>query len=85
VTCDAIAIVVSEAGAAALAADPAAVQFVADAFNHLKAIGCNAAASALLDAAHVRPAEGVVGLGRDFIAAAGRRHYQREVAVDARS
>jgi catalase len=81
VTCDAIAIVVTEAGAAALAADAVAVQFVADAFAHLKAIGHTAAASTLLDAAHVKSDEGVVDLGPDFIAAAAERYYQRDAAT----
>jgi catalase len=81
VTCDAIAIVVSEEGAAALAADAGAVQFVADAYAHLKAIGCTAEAKALLEQAHVEPGHGVVELGPDFIDAAGRRHCEREEAV----
>ncbi len=81
VTCDAIAIVVTEQGAAALAADAAAVQFVADAFAHLKAIGHTPEAQALLDAARVQPGDGVVGLDRDFIAAAARRFYEREAMV----
>ncbi len=78
VTCDAIAIVVTEQGAAALGADAAAVQFVADAYAHLKAIGHTPQAQLLLDRAHVAPGDGVVDLGPDFIDAAGRRHYLRE-------
>ncbi len=78
VTCDAIAIVVTEEGAAALAADAAAVQFVADAFNHLKAIGHTPEAKALLDKAHVVPDDGVVDLGPDLIDAAALRFYERE-------
>ena len=78
VTCDAIAIVVTEQGAATLAADAAAVQFVADAYAHLKAIGHTPQAQLLLDRAHVAPGDGVVDLGPDFIDAAGRRHYLRE-------
>jgi catalase len=45
---DAVALIVDEAGARALAKDAAAVAFVADAFNHLKAIGYTAAAEPLL-------------------------------------
>jgi catalase len=78
VTCDAIAIVVNEQGAAALAADAGAVQFVADAYAHLKAIGHTPQAQLLLDRAHVAPGDGVGDLGPDFIDAAGRRHYLRE-------
>ncbi|MDO8392047.1 MAG: catalase [Actinomycetota bacterium] len=80
VTCDAIAIIVTEQGAAALAADAVAVQFVADAYAHLKAIGHTAEAQALLDSAHVGSSDGVVGLGPDFIEAARRRFYERDVA-----
>ncbi len=78
VTCDAIAIVVTEEGAASLAGDAAAVQFVADAFNHLKAIGHTPEAKALLDKANVLPDDGVVDLGPGLIDAAARRHYERE-------
>ena len=84
VTCDAIAIVVTEEGAAALAADAVAVQFVTDAYAHLKAIGHAAEAAVLLDKAHVEPDDGVVDLGPDFIAAAGRRYYKREAAAHPR-
>jgi catalase len=45
---DAVALIVDEAGARALAKDAAAVAFVADAFNHLKAIGYTVAAEPLL-------------------------------------
>ena len=81
VTCDAIAIVVDAAGALALAADATAVQFVADAFAHLKAIGHTPEAQVLLDKANVEPDAGVVDLGPDFIAAARGRFYDREPAV----
>ncbi len=80
VTCDAVALVLAEGGAATLAADPAAVQFVADAFAHLKAIGHSPGATALLDAAGVVPDEAVTDLGASFIEAAGTRCWAREVA-----
>ncbi len=45
---DAVALIVSEAGAKELTRDAAAIGFVADAFNHLKVIGHVPAAEALL-------------------------------------
>lgn len=78
---DAIAVVLSEAGCAALLKEAAAVQFVMDAFGHLKAIGHSEAAKPLLDKAGVEPDEGVTGLGEDFIAAGGKRFWDREPGV----
>ncbi|WP_380876368.1 catalase [Sphingomonas sp. DBB INV C78] len=78
---DAIALVLSADGAAALAKDAAAVQFVMDAFGHLKAIGASDGAKALLSKAGVEASDGVTGLGKDFIAAAGRRFFAREPEV----
>jgi catalase len=81
VTVDAIALVLSDTGCAALMKEAAAVQFVMDAFGHLKAIGATDAAKPLLDKAGVEPDEGVVGLGADFIAAAALRFWDREPKV----
>jgi len=81
VTVDAIAVVLSDTGCAALLKEAAAVQFVMDAFGHLKAIGATDAAKPLLDKAGVEPDEGVVGLGADFIAAAAQRFWDREPKV----
>ena len=81
VTVDAIALVLSDTGCAALLKEAAAVQFVMDAFGHLKAIGATDAAKPLLDKAGVEPDEGVVGLGDDFIAAAALRFWDREPKV----
>ena len=78
---DAIAVVLSEDGAATLCADSAAVQFVADAFAHLKAIGHTPGAAALLERAGVTADAGVTDLGDDFIHAAARRFYDREPSV----
>jgi catalase len=80
-TCDAIALVLDERGASELCEDTAAVQFVADAFAHLKAIGAGDGAQPLLERAGVIVDEGVVGLGDDFVAAAARRFYDREPLV----
>ena len=78
---DAVAIILSEAGCAALLKEAAAVQFAMDAFGHLKAIGASAAAKPLLDKAGVVPDEGVTDLGSAFIAAAAKRFYDRELGV----
>jgi len=60
---DTVAILTSEAGAATLAAQASAVDWVRNAFGHLKFIGHNAGAQALLDQAGVRPDAGVLLLG----------------------
>ena len=75
---DAVAIVLSEAGCKSLIGQGAAVQFVMDAFGHLKAIGASAAAKPLLDKAGVKIDGGVTDLGNAFIAAAAKRFYDRE-------
>ena len=54
---DAVAIVLSEKGCLALLKEAAAVQFVMDAFGHLKAIGATKAARRLLDRAGVEADE----------------------------
>jgi catalase len=68
----------SEAGCKALMKEGAAVQFVMDAFGHLKAIGASPAAKPLLDKAGIEPDDGVTGIGVDFVKAAARRFYERE-------
>jgi catalase len=78
---DAVAIVVSEEGCAALMNESAAVEFVMNAFGHLKAIGASEAAKPLLDKAGVVADGGVVGLGKDFVEAAAKRFYDREPSV----
>ncbi len=78
---DAIALVLSRDAAEILAKDAAAVDFVRDAFGHLKAIGCNADAQPLLDAAAVVPDVGVTGLDRKFVKAAALRFFDREPNV----
>ena len=75
---DAVALVLSKEGAEMLATEAAAVQFVMDAFGHLKAIGASDDAQDLLDQAGVEPDDGVTGLGEDFIEAAGKRFWDRE-------
>jgi catalase len=78
---DAVAIVLSEAGCKALMKEGVAVQFVMDAFGHLKAIGASPAAKPLLDKAGIEPDDGVTGIGVDFVKAAARRFYDREPKI----
>ena len=78
---DAIAVILSDQGCQTLMNEAGAVQFVMDAFGHLKAIGASKAAKALLDKAGVTPDQGVTGLGRDFIEAARVRFWDREPSV----
>ncbi len=80
-TLDAIALVLTEAAARALCKEGAAVQFVMDAFGHLKAIGATPEVQSLLKKAGVVADEGVTGLGEDFILAAAKRFYEREPGV----
>ena len=78
---DAVAIVLSPDGCASLQKEAAAVQFVIDAFCHLKAIGASEAAKPLLDKAGVEADDGVTGLDDGFVAAAAKRFYAREPKV----
>src|SRR5690606_37212256 len=83
VVVDAVAVILSAERGKALCREAAAVQFVMDAFGHLKAIGHDAGAKALLDRAGVEPDGGVTGLGSDFVAAAKKRFFDREPKVRA--
>jgi len=78
VTVDAIAVVLSDKGTKQLLKEAAAVQFVMDAFGHLKAIGFSDEAKPLLDKAGVEPDDGVVPVGSGFIEAAKQRFFDRE-------
>ena len=80
VTVDACAVILSAEACAKLRKEAAAVQWVMDAFGHLKAIGCNAEAKPLLDKAGVEPGEGVTDLA-GFVEAAKRRYWDRESQV----
>ena len=80
-TVDAIAVVLSAEGCKTLLKEAAAVQFVMDAFGHLKAIGHTPEAKPLLDKAGVEPDAGVTDLGAAFLTAAGKRFYDREPKV----
>jgi len=85
---DAVALVVSSAGAEALTQQAAAKSFVADAFSHLKVIGYTNAATSLLKMAGVATGAeaGLVSLGNgaaaQFVKAAqGGRIWDREPKV----
>ena len=78
---DAVAIILSADACKLMLREAAAIQFVMDAFGHLKAIGANGEAKALLDKAGVEVDGGVVDLGDDFIAAAFKRYWDREPSV----
>jgi catalase len=77
---DAVALVLSAEAAAKLAKDGAAVGFVMDAFGHVKTIGHDTGAKALLDKAGVEPDAGVVSLDQ-FATVAPKRHWDREPKV----
>jgi catalase len=86
---DAVVLALSDDGAAQLATEAAAVDFVRDAFSHLKVIGYTEGAAALLQAAGIanQADVGVVPLGapsdvKSFIGAAKQhRIWEREPKV----
>ena len=80
---DAVAAILSDAGAKKLAAESAAIDFVRDAFGHLKAIGVDQGGAALLKAAQLPTDAGVISLKdeKGFIAAAKTRQWEREKSV----
>ena len=80
---DAVAVVLSQAGAEMLFNEGAALDFVRDAFGHLKAIAIDKGGQSLLQKAGVTPDAGVVAASdaRSFIAAAKTRQWDREPMV----
>ncbi|WP_309604088.1 catalase [Phenylobacterium sp.] len=81
---DAVALVLSKDGCAQLLGDSAAIDFVANAFVHLKAIGFTPQAQPLLDKAGVHPDPGIVDLakgGEAFLEPASTRQWAREPKV----
>ncbi|WP_422397299.1 catalase [Sphingopyxis kveilinensis] len=87
---DAVAILVSEEGAAELAADPAANDFATDAFAHCKFIAYNSAAEAIFEAAGIAgdlddaciPIAKAGDAGSFIEACRALRHWPRELALD---
>ncbi len=80
---DAVAVLLSDAGAKALMMEGAAIDFVRDAFGHLKAIAADHGGQSLLKAANIGHDAGVVEAGdvEAFIAAAKTRQWEREKSV----
>ena len=80
---DAVALVLSAEGGRTLAKEGAAVDFVRDAFGHLKAIAADEGAQAVLKAGGIGRDAGVVAASdaKAFIAAAKTRQWDREKKV----
>jgi len=80
---DAVAVILSDEGAKALSMENAAIDFVRDAFVHLKAIAVDKGGQALLKIADVGKVAGVVDANdtNAFIAAAKTRQWDREKSV----
>jgi catalase len=80
---DAVAVILSEEGAKTLSMESAAIDFVRDAFGHLKAIAVDKGGQALLVKANIVRDQGVVdATDKDkFIAAAKTRQWDREKTV----
>ncbi len=81
---DAVVVLASEDGAKTLSTEAAAVDWIRDAFGHLKAIGHTSDAGALLTAAGIQPDEAVILTDdkkaiRQFVTQAKQgRHWARE-------
>jgi len=80
---DAVAIILSDQGVKILSKESAAIDFVRDAFGHLKAIAVDKGGQALLKIANVGQDAGVVDANdkEAFIAAAKTRQWDREKSV----
>ncbi len=80
---DIVAVILSDEGAKALPVESAAIDFVRDAFGHLKAIAVAKGGRALLKTANVGQDAGIVDANvKDaFIAAAKTLQWDREKSV----
>jgi catalase len=80
---DAVAVILSDDGAKALSMESAAIDFVRDAFGHLKAIAVDKGGQALLRTANIAQDAGVVDANdkNAFITAAKTRQWGREKSV----
>lgn len=78
-----MAVVLSDAGAKSLSQEAAAIDFVRDAYGHLKAIGVDNGGQALLQKAGVAKDAGVIDVKdiNGFITAAKTRQWDREKSV----
>ncbi len=81
---DAVVLALSDDGCKELMNDSAAMDFVSNAFVHLKAIGMTPAAQPLLDKAGVAADAGILDISKgagDFLEAAATRQWDREAKV----
>ena len=80
---DAVAVILSEEGAKTLSKESAAIDFVRDAFGHLKAIAVDKGGAELLKTANIEHDAGVVDASETdaFVAAAKKRQWDREKLV----
>ncbi|OIQ76486.1 catalase C [mine drainage metagenome] len=80
---DAVAVILSDEGAKELSMEGAAIDFVRDAFGHLKAIAVDKGGRALLKMANVGQDAGIVNANDEeaFIAAAKTRQWDREKSI----
>ncbi|MFZ1545485.1 MAG: catalase [Candidatus Nitrotoga sp.] len=80
---DAVAVILSDNGAKSLSMEGAAIDFVRDAFGHLKAIVADKGGQALLTIANVGQDAGVMDTNNmnGFISAAKTRQWDREKSV----
>ena len=80
---DAVAVILSDKGAKALSMEGAAIDFVRDAFGHLKAIAVDKGGQALLKTANIGQDAGIVNANNRnaFITAAKTRQWNREKSV----
>jgi catalase len=82
-TFDAVAVILSDKGAKALSKESAAIDFVRDAFGHLKAIAADKGGRALLKTANVGQDAGVMDTSDEeaFTVAPKTRQWDREKSV----
>ncbi len=80
---DAVALILSGSACKVLCGEAAAVDFVRDAFGHLKAIAIDVGSEALLKAGGIERDAGVLGVGdvNGFLVAAATRQWAREKQV----
>jgi catalase len=80
---DAVAIILSDQAAELLGKEAAAIDFVRDAFGHLKAIGVDKGGEALLKTATIKHDAGIITIDclDRFIAAAKTRQWEREASI----
>jgi len=80
---DAIAVLLSAQASKALSVESAAVDFIRDAYGHLKAVAVDAGGQDLLQACGVQPSAGVLAVAAvaEFLEAAKTRQWDRERSV----